>query len=79
MIRRYSVRDQEGDDMAVKVVGRNSTNTAIEGRKSLGELRKVLNLREDQYVSLVNGDPATEDEFVTDNDDVVFLEVFSGG
>ncbi len=65
--------------MPVKVVGRDSMKKEIESSMSLGELRKSLKLREDQYVSLLNGSPATDESIVTDSDEVVFLEVFSGG
>lgn len=65
--------------MPVKVVGRKQINRVIQGTVSVSDLRKMLELRDDQYVPLVNGTPATDDDSVTDTDDVVFLEVFSGG
>ncbi len=51
----------------------------LEGALRLKSLRESLKLREDQYISLVNGVPATDDITVSDKDEVVFLEVFSGG
>lgn len=65
--------------MAVKVVGRDQIVRDIEGNLKIGALRESMKLREDQYLSLVNGSPATDDDIVSENDEVVFLEVFSGG
>ena len=65
--------------MPVKVVGRESIEKELEGTLRLKSVRESLKLREDQYISLVNGVPATDDIAVSNNDEVVFLEVFSGG
>ncbi len=65
--------------MVLRVVGRKAIQKELDRSISLGELRKSLDLHEDQYISLLNGNPATDDEIATENDEVVFLEVFSGG
>ncbi|AKA48075.1 hypothetical protein IX51_02020 [uncultured archaeon] len=65
--------------MPVKVVGREQVRKNIDGNVKVGALRESMKLREDQYISLVNGSPATDEETVSESDEVVFLEVFSGG
>ncbi len=63
----------------IRIIGRVSREEHINERTSIGELAKRLNIRESSYVYLKNGDPVTSDEEVGPEDDVRFLETFSGG
>lgn len=63
----------------IKVVGREKYTRELESRTSLRDLISELGLNENHFVMLVNGNPATSDEEVGKDDDVVFLEIFSGG
>ncbi len=63
----------------IKIIGRNKMEFTIEKKEKIGDLYNKLNLSENEYVVIVNGDPATDDDFINPEDNATFLEVFSGG
>lgn len=63
----------------ISVVGRNNLKREIAKPSTIKDIREELDLDSEQYLSLKNGNPATDDEKVELDDEVVFLEVFSGG
>lgn len=63
----------------IRVIGRNKIEKEIKKSSSIKEIREELGLSNEQYISLVNGFPVTDDEPVNSNDEIVFFEVFSGG
>jgi len=63
----------------ISIVGRKHYSTTISERKTVSELAKMLDIREASYVYLKNGYPVTSDEIILPEDDLKFLEIFSGG
>ena len=43
------------------------------------DIMEQLRLSDERFVSLLNGTPVTGDETVNPEDDLVFVEIFSGG
>lgn len=65
--------------MLVKVVGREQIERDINEDLSVKDVIRMMKIREDHYVTLLNGSPAADDDVAGVNDELVFLEVFSGG
>ena len=63
----------------IKIIGRNKKEFTIEKKERIVDLYSKLGLSENEYVVIVNGDPATDDDFISPEDHATFLEVFSGG
>ena len=63
----------------IRIVGRKRETFPITGPATIGAVVKELKLHESSYITLKNGIPATSDEPVSVNDEIVFMEVFSGG
>ncbi len=63
----------------IKIIGRNKKEFTIEKKERIVDLYSKLGLSENEYVVIVNGDPATDDDFISPEDNATFLEVFSGG
>ncbi|MEM0156195.1 MAG: MoaD/ThiS family protein [Thermoplasmataceae archaeon] len=63
----------------IRIVGRNRETYPIQGQTTVGELASQLRITESAYITLKNGVPVTSDEPVSTEDDIVFMEVFSGG
>ncbi|MFG1518880.1 MAG: MoaD/ThiS family protein [Thermoplasmataceae archaeon] len=63
----------------IKIVGRNGTEIRSSTGKTVGEVASSLGLRAEKFVFIKNGMPCTSDKEVSESDDLVFLEVFSGG
>ncbi|MCL4327843.1 MAG: hypothetical protein M1149_06020 [Candidatus Thermoplasmatota archaeon] len=63
----------------IKIIGRNGTEIKTSAGKTVGEIASTLGLKTEKFVSVKNGVPCTSDSQVSENDDLVFLEVFSGG
>ena len=57
----------------------HSLHSGKSGLLSIVLLAEVLQIREASYVYIKNGSPVTSDEIVTPDDDLKFLEIFSGG
>ena len=77
-----AIRTREGppadSDNVIDFVRKKET-FPITGPATIGAVVKELKLRESSYITLKNGIPATSDEPVSVNDEIVFMEVFSGG
>ncbi len=60
---------------------KGSENKTIELREELTirDIIKNYKIDAERYAIILNGTPATEDENVKPEDDLLFLEVFSGG
>lgn len=63
----------------ITVVGRERKEVKIEKSATLAELATIIGIRLSAYVALRNGKPITSDEMVSPQDEITFLEVFSGG
>ncbi len=63
----------------IRIVGKNSVNRDLEKSQPISLVVSDLGLNINSYVILLNGSPATTDEIAGPQDDLVFLEVFSGG
>ncbi|KQB35865.1 MULTISPECIES: MoaD/ThiS family protein [Acidiplasma] len=63
----------------IRVIGRNKIEESISSPCVVRELYSMFKINPDEYVVLVNGDPVTDDEIIKPDDNVVLLEVFSGG
>ncbi len=63
----------------IRVVGKTSVSKDIRIPTTISSVVSELSLNINSYVILLNGNPATSDEIASPQDDLVFLEVFSGG
>lgn len=63
----------------INIVGRVKKEIKIDTDLTISELAGRLGIRLTAYVPLKNGRPVTSDVVVGPEDDVTFLEVFSGG
>jgi len=63
----------------IKLIGRNKKEIKIEKPEKIDLIFKNLNLNDDEYVPILNGNPALATDIVNPEDDLVILEVFSGG
>jgi|GEM_PF-1570323 sulfur carrier protein ThiS len=63
----------------ISIVGRRHLTTSIVERMTVLQVADMLQIRESSYVYIKNGTPVTSDEIVTPEDDLKFLEIFSGG
>ncbi len=63
----------------ITIVGRERKKIQIKEDITVAELSARYGLRLSAYTTLKNGRPVTSDEKLTPQDEVTFLEVFSGG
>ncbi|MCL4451812.1 MAG: hypothetical protein M1327_04215 [Candidatus Thermoplasmatota archaeon] len=63
----------------ISIVGRKHYTTSIAESMTVAKVAEMLQIRESSYVYIKNGNPVTSDEIVTPDDDLKFLEIFSGG
>ena len=63
----------------ISIVGRRHFITSIEESMTVAKVAEMLQIREASYVYIRNGNPVTSDEIITPEDDLKFLEIFSGG
>ena len=63
----------------IRIIGRKRETFPITGQATIGAVVKELRLQESSYITLKNGLLVTSDEPVSVNDEIVFMEVFSGG
>ncbi len=63
----------------IRVVGRKGFQKEITEEITVDNLMKELALKEQSYVCVRNGSPVTRFEIIKPEDDVTFLEIFSGG
>ena len=63
----------------IEIIGRKKEKINIEKPEKLSELYKTLGINEDGFVAVLNGIPATSDQIINPEDNLVLLEIFSGG
>lgn len=63
----------------IEIIGKEKRKIHIEESKKLRDIYSVFNIDEDGFVAILNGNPATSDAIVNPEDNLVFLEIFSGG
>jgi sulfur carrier protein ThiS len=63
----------------ISIVGRRHLTTSIQEVMTVAQVAEMLEIRESSYVYLKNGSPVTSDTIVNPDDDLKFLEIFSGG
>lgn len=63
----------------IKVVGRTGFEHSISEPVTVEALLKDLGLKEQSYVCIRNDAPVTRFDTISPEDDVVFMEIFSGG
>ncbi len=63
----------------IKVVGRAGFEHRLTEPEKVEDVLKSLGLKELSYVCIRNGSPVTRFDTIEPEDDVVFMEIFSGG
>ena len=63
----------------IRVIGRAGFQKEITSEITVENLLNELGLKEQSYVCVRNGSPVTRFETIRPDDDVTFLEIFSGG
>ncbi|WMT51571.1 MAG: MoaD/ThiS family protein [Ferroplasma sp.] len=63
----------------IEVVGRKKEKIRIEKPVRLSELYDSMGINEDGFVAILNGVPATSDHIINPDDNLILLEIFSGG
>ncbi len=63
----------------IRVIGRTGFSRNLEKSMKVKDIMEQLRLSDERFVSLLNGTPVTGDETVNPEDDLVFVEIFSGG
>jgi sulfur carrier protein ThiS len=63
----------------IEIIGRKKEKIDIEKPAKLSELYKSLGINEDGFVAILNGTPATSDHIINPGDNLILLEIFSGG
>ncbi len=63
----------------IRIVGRVSRESKIDSPRTVGEIIESMRISEERFVFLLNGQPVTKDVIVTPDQDLLFLEIFSGG
>ncbi|EQB66526.1 MAG: hypothetical protein AMDU2_EPLC00006G0083 [Thermoplasmatales archaeon E-plasma] len=63
----------------IRIIGRKSEQKFIDTALKLNDLMASFLISRERFVAILNGNPATSDDIVNPDDDLVLLEVFSGG
>ena len=63
----------------IQLIGRNKKEINIEKPEKVGSIFKNLNITDDEYVAILNGNPALNNDLVNPEDELTILEIFSGG
>jgi sulfur carrier protein ThiS len=63
----------------IRIVGRVSKNEMLDKASSVKEVMDQLMISDERFIYLVNGTPVTKDKIVNPDEDLLFLEIFSGG
>ncbi len=63
----------------IRVKGRTSLTDSIEASMTIDAIMEKMKLSGERFISILNGVPATGDRIVNPSDDLLFLEIFSGG
>ncbi len=63
----------------IRIIGKEKREIPLEKAASVGEIAEKLGISSVKFVSLLNGNPVTSDKIVNPEDELVFMEAFSGG
>ncbi|MCL4357047.1 MAG: hypothetical protein M1460_04190 [Candidatus Thermoplasmatota archaeon] len=63
----------------IKIKGRTSLTNSIETSMTVDAVMEKMKLSGERYISILNGIPVTGDRIVNPSDELLFLEIFSGG
>ncbi len=63
----------------IEIIGRKKEKISIEKPAKLSEIYSSMEINEDGFVAILNGTPATSDQIINPDDNLVLLEIFSGG
>jgi sulfur carrier protein ThiS len=63
----------------IEIIGKEKRKINLTKTEKLHDIYKIINIEEDGFVAILNGNPATSDTMVNPEDNLVFLEIFSGG
>ncbi len=63
----------------IQLIGRNKKEINIEKPEKVVSIFKSLNITDDEYVAILNGNPALNSDVVNPEDELTILEIFSGG
>ncbi|MCL4323337.1 MAG: hypothetical protein M1498_02690 [Candidatus Thermoplasmatota archaeon] len=63
----------------IRIVGRQSRTEKLRERRAVGDIMESLGISDERFVCLLNGTPVTRDVEVSPEQDLLFLEIFSGG
>ncbi len=80
-IRRRQFKSARGCGVftLIKVVGRAGFEHRITETEKVEDVLESLGLKETSYVCIRNGSPVTRFDTIEPDDDVIFMEIFSGG
>ncbi len=63
----------------IEIIGHEKKNIKIKVSKKLQSIYSEFSIDENSYIAVLNGNPATSDDIINPDDNLVLLEVFSGG
>ncbi len=63
----------------IEIIGRKKETISIGKPVRLSEIYDSIGINEDGFVAILNGIPATSDLTINPGDNLVLLEIFSGG
>ena len=63
----------------IKIKGRTSLTNSVETSMTVDAIMEKMKLSGERYISILNGIPVTGDHIVNPSDELLFLEIFSGG
>ncbi len=63
----------------IRIIGKEKREIPLEKAASVGEIAEKLGISSVKFVFLLNGNPVTSDKIVNPEDELVFMEAFSGG
>ena len=63
----------------IKIKGRASLTNSIEVSMTVDAIMEKMKLSGERYISILNGIPVTGEHIVNPSDELLFLEIFSGG
>jgi sulfur carrier protein ThiS len=63
----------------IEIIGKNKQKITLEKPEKLKDIYGLVNIDEEGFVAILNGNPATSDVVVNPEDNLIFLEIFSGG
>ena len=70
---------RNGDRVMIRIIGRKGFQSELSMEKTVEDIMRELDLKEQSFVCVRNGSPVTRFDMLKPSDDVTFLEIFSGG